>query len=175
MKEKSQQKGAYAERWRTPISGARWLDLEAIFQSVLHTHFFFFATDKKFFAPNEAKGFTRARRDIHVLTINREAPYRVTEEGYGYTRMTKYLPPIGKGRRRKAANTWKLWGTSFLKDLDEGRALSGYGKKRNKKIYEYLIVTGDEWIEFVSGDPKWDLLRNVTLKEAVRHYFEELD
>lgn len=173
MKEKSQQKGAYAERWKTPVSSTWSLYLEAVLQTVSHTHFFFFKDDEKFPKASKVKNFENKRRDIHVLTIGRNLPYRLTEEGYAHPCITKYLP-MGRRKRRKPFRTWRLWGTSFIKELDEGYALSGYANKRNENLSEYLIITGDEWIEFIAGIPRWNLLRNVTLKEAVRHYFSEL-
>ena len=112
------------------------------------------------------------------MTIGRGWPYRVMDEAYAYKCLGKYIVSAKEPKKKispgpKPYRTWKLWGTSFIKELDEGWELSGYQKPRDKNVFEYLIVTRDEWIEFVSGPPRWKVLRNMTLKAAVHRYLKE--
>jgi hypothetical protein len=113
------------------------------------------------------------------MTIGRTWPYRLIEEEYAYTCIGKYFrddpqKPKRKSRKRPPQNTWKLWGTSFINELDEGKALSDYKEERDKNVFEYFVRTQDEWIEFVSGVPRWTVLRNITVRAAVRRYLKEV-
>ena len=172
MKFKSAEKDVFFEKWKTPLSGAQNLWLDAVFQTISHTHFFFSIS------PHFEK--VKNRHDVHVMTIGRNWPYRLIEEAYAYKCLGKYFaydpsnPKKKSTRRSGPQRTWKLWGTSFIKELDEGKALSDYEQERDKNIFECMIVTQDEWIEFVSGPPRWELHPHTTVKMAVRRYLKEV-
>lgn len=170
MKIKSREKGVLMERWRTPVANAQHLWLRGLLQTASHAHFFF-STTRHFET-------LKKRCDIHVMTIGRTWPYRLVEEEYAYSCIGRYFHPHYSEKKRMSrpislSNTWKLWGTDFIKDLDHGRALSDYKEVQHNNIFEYLIQTEDEWIEFISGPPRWTLLRNMTAKAAVRSYINK--
>lgn len=171
MKIRSTEKNVYFEMWKTPVSGVRTLMLDAVIQTVSYTHFFFSIGDG-------VKNFKKKKWDFHVMTFGRGWPYRVMDEEYAYKCLGKYLVSAKNPEKKISPGpnpygTWKLWGTSFINELDEGWALSGYKKPRDKNVFEYVIITQDEWIEFVSGPQRWRKLRNMTLKSAVRHFLKE--
>ena len=77
-------------------------------------------------------------------------------------------------KNEKTSSTYKLWNTSFIKDVDENHALSNYAPERNKNIFQYLIVTQNEWIEFISLDPiEWRLHKNIKEDELVCFYLKK--
>lgn len=168
MKIRSEEKDVYFERLRTPLTGASILTLKGVLQAGNYVHFFFEIWKEKYWRTK--------KRDIHVMTIGAGWPYRLIEEEYAYACLGKYFERHGgdlsKKRNRKPQRTWKLWGTSFIKELDEGRALSNYESIPNKNIVEYLVITEDEWIEWVECTPVWCLLRNTTAKSAMKKYLE---
>lgn len=171
MKKKSREKDAYYEKWKTPVGNARWLFLSGVLQTAGHTHFFFAIYDGE-------KNSRKKKQDIHVLTIGRAWPYRLIEEGYASC-IGRYLYPDSSRDKdvpdRDFASfcTWKLWGTSFIQELDLKKGLSIYMGRSRKKIVSYLVQTQDEWIEFVSGPPHWQLLKNVTIQAAIQRYLKE--
>lgn len=138
-------KGVYFERWGTPISHGQSLSLWGVLVDHTLTHFYFTVDEEK---------------DCHVMTIDRLWPYRMIEEQYAHKCLGKYFRVNPKGKKKprpqfpRYFKTWKMWGTSFIKELDEGYALSGYNKVRNKNHVAYLIETKDVWIEIVSGVPE---------------------
>ena len=132
-----------------------------------------------FFTVGFNAGRFKKKKRIYVMTIGRTWPYRLIEEEYAYSCIGKYFrgvprKPKKKSKKRSTTQTtWKLWGTNFIKELDQGKALSDYQKERDQSIFEYLIQTEDEWIEFVSGIPRWTTLRDMTVKSAIRKYLKE--
>jgi hypothetical protein len=171
MKIKSVVKGVYFENWKTPIEGVQYLWLSAVLQTASHAHFFF--------SEGDALRGRKRRERIYVMTIGRNWPYRIIEEGFAHACIGKYFRDDPQRPRRKSKGhsktqrTWKLWGTSFIRELDEGKVLSDYKKTRDKNIFEYLIATMDERIEFVSGPPRWTVMRDLTVKAAVQRYLTE--
>jgi hypothetical protein len=152
MKIKSLEKDVYFEKWKTPLAdlGILNFELSGMLQTDGHTHFFFVLRD----------GTKRKKRTIHVMTIGRGWPLQLIEEGYAYNCLRRYLAPdpsIEKkvlDRKANSSSTWKLWGTSFIHELDRGKALSfGMGIPR-EEIFAYLIQTPDDWIEIVSPPPR---------------------
>jgi hypothetical protein len=172
MKIKSREKDVFLEKWKTPVGQAETLWLSAVFQSVSHTHFFF----------SIARHFERLKkkRDVHVMTIGRYWPYRLIEEEYARSCIGRYFHPHPSEEKHLSdfpiaqSRTWKIWGTSFIHELDRGKALSDYKEERDKNIFEYFILTEGEWIEFVSPVPRWEVLHDTTVKTAVRRYLKEV-
>lgn len=172
MKIKSREKDAFYEKWKTPVGHAETLWLNAVFQSASRIHFFF----------SVARHFVRLKkkRDVHVMTIGRNWPYRLIEEEYAFSCLRHYISPHpswskeNPDRRIPRSRTFKIWGTSFIHELDRGKALSDYKEERDKNIFEYFILTEDEWIEFVSPPPRWEVLHDTTVRTAVRHYLKEV-
>lgn len=157
-------KDVFHEKWQTPISHGQSIALMGLLQTITHVHFFFTID---------------AEKDCHVMTIGRHWPYRLIEEEYAFICIGKYLreTPAQKKRSkshpRRPFRTWKFWGTSFVKELDEGHALSGYKMVRDKNQFSYFITTQDEWIEIVSNDPKWEVFRNTKVKKVMQNYLKK--
>ena len=156
----------YSERWKTPVSDIEYINLglSGVLQTITQTHFFlnsYYEIDKK----------------IHVATIPRTYPYRLIEEEFAVTCISKYFIKKDSngahqkkmGRSPKPSSTWKLWGTSFIQELDEGH--SALSRNKNKKdICEYLIITSNEWIEIVDCEPTWEVHRNIKIEKLLEHY-----
>ncbi len=151
----------YKEPWKTPMGHPNeFIRLGRVLTTTTDVHFFFFIDDE-----NRYK-----KKIAYVLTIDRWDPLRITEE--------KYNCSIGKYLKSKLpykfCATWKLWGTNFIKEVDQGHALSDYKKKQDKNICQYLIISEDLWIEFISDvPPKWEIYKNTTLKEIMKPYLNK--
>lgn len=156
-------KEVFYEKWQTPISHGLFVWLWGIVQTQAHTHFFFTVDSEK---------------DCHVMTIGRRWPMRLTDEDYASC-IRKYFrdAPIKRKKPKRQPlrpfRTWKMWGTNYIKELDEGHALSDYKKPRDKKIFSYLIVTQDEWIEMVLSEPEWKVFRNTRAKKVMQSYLNK--
>jgi hypothetical protein len=67
--------------------------------------------------------------------------------------------------------TWRLWGTSWILELDTYLVLSDYAKTRDKNIHQFLIQTENEWIEFICPyEPDWKTYKNKSLQELMLYY-----
>lgn len=162
MKKKSELvKEVIYEKWKTPIMHNNQLWLHFALQTMSGIHFFFSLDDKK--------------KEIHIMTIKRGSSYRLTEESLGYHCIGKYFKSKNLfSNRVKKCSTWKLWNTSFVLDMETENALSGYGKKRNKKYFEYLISAQDEDIEFISfTKPVWEKRENVKIDKLINEYVKK--
>ena len=100
---------------------------------------------------------------------------RITDETYAYNCIGKYLNrKVPRKKDEKRCSTLKLWNTSFIKDIEESNALSGYALERDKNIFQYLIITDDEWVEFISLNPiEWTFHKDVKLDELVNVYMKK--
>ncbi len=171
MKIKSVEKDVYFEKWKTPLGNARRIGLSGILQTAGHTHFFFTVDD-------DVKNLKKKKWDIHVLTIGQSWPFRVIEEGYAKCVGRYFHQDPSQGKKVSATsiighNTWKLWGTNFIQELDLGKGLSIYMDIPRRDIVGYLVQARNEWIEFVSGPPRWQLLKNVTIQAAIQRYLDK--
>lgn len=174
MKIKSAVKGVFLEKWKTPVTGVPRLFLDSILYTIQNTHFFYTV-----WKPYENYKTARKKRDVHVLTIGRRWPFQVIEEEYEYACIGRYFKLHRSEKRRNLktngnyTKAWKLWGTNFLNELDMGRALSHYEKKRDKNVFQYYINSNDESLGFYCPDePDWTLHRKATVKQVVRLYLK---
>jgi hypothetical protein len=164
------QKHTKVKFWPTPVSGVVYynLRLEAILQTYERTLFFFRIADSN-----------REKNKVHVMSVFRYSPYQIIEEQYAIEYFGKYirLLPKKEWMRKEIKHfpaTWKIWNTNFINELDKYHALSGYDKKRDKTICEYLIKTSDDWVSVISFEPpQWKVYRNKSLKAIVRHYVDK--
>jgi hypothetical protein len=111
--------------------------------------------------------------DIHVLTIPWTSPFRITEEGLGWSYIGNYLNrTTPKEKKEKRCSTFKIWNTSFSKNTYSARLLTE--EERNpEEIFQYLVVTEDVWIEFITLDtPKWKFYENADPYKLVMKYIE---
>ncbi|MEQ1666197.1 MAG: hypothetical protein ABL927_12570 [Bdellovibrionales bacterium] len=112
------------------------------------------------------------------MKLGRYSPFRITEECNAVGFISKYFCSATKKPKKIYLNsnghyirTWKLWNTQYIKEIDSNCALSGYTKKRNKNIYQYLIKTQEEWIELITPDePEWKVYKNKSLEELIMNY-----
>ena len=159
------------ERWKTPImyNSSHHLYVNCILQAGDQVHFFIY--NRK-----------QSDRRIHVLSIPRSYPYRVMENAYAYAGVGQYFrvknpDKIKKPKGYKGCCTWKLWNTNFIKELNggiEGKgALSGYGQIKPEKIIHYVIRMADEVIEFISPTMRWELHKNIKMKNLVELYVKK--
>ena len=164
MKIKSRIKNVYFEKWHTPIGRCQSLWLSATLQTIDSVYFFF-------------RLESDVAKDIHVMSFSRRHPYRMTDEDLAYGSIGKYLAPLHpkKERDSKFHHTYKLWGTNLIEDLDQFKVLSDYKKKRDKNIFEYLIITQDEWIEFIlyPHEPDWKVFHDVKIDTLVDYYLKK--
>jgi hypothetical protein len=167
MKIKSKvSKSTYFEHWSTPLDEAEWLSLNAVLQTN-HNVNLFFQSEK------------RTQDKTYVMTFGRNWPYRLTEEEYAIGCIGKYFekpkgkPEPPKNRKGRRFRTWKLWGTQYIKDINTNHALSDYKPPKYKDIPQYLIITDDEWIEFIClGQPEWKIHKNMNMKKLISYYMK---
>ncbi|MBC7458785.1 MAG: hypothetical protein H7235_10930 [Bdellovibrionaceae bacterium] len=159
-------KDVYFENWSTPLDQGQWIWLISLLQTVDSIHFFFAFTGDK------------ASKRIHVMTIDRYCPYRLIEERYAVGCVGKNLLERKKENNYPSRNskgnhikTWKLWGTQFIKEVDENTSLSNYSPIPNKNIVQYLITTEEEYIEFIADqEPRWKSYPNMKIENLLVHY-----
>lgn len=154
----------YFEEWPTVVSKARYLWIISVLQTGNQVHFIL--------QINKGKKF-------YVLTAPRGCPFRLIDETYAVKCVSKYIVPdpsknikplsVNKWRKK----TWKIWGTAFINEVDENHALSNYEKEHDKNIFQYLVKTEDEWIEFISGPPTWRTYQNITLEALIAKILKE--
>jgi hypothetical protein len=158
-------KDVYFEKWQNPMTEGENIWMAHQFVTYSYIYFFFQQYSDRF-------------KKTYVMKIGRYSPFRITEECNAVGFISKYFRSATKDPKTIFRNsnghhiqTWKLWNTQFIKEIDSNCALSGYTKKRNKKIFQYLIITQEEWIEFISlHEPEWKVYKNKTLEELVMHY-----
>lgn len=152
----------WLEYWETPVMHYEQLWLLAELRIMNEIHFFF-------------KLNSNSPDDIHVMTISFRCPLRITDETYAYNCIGKYLKrKIPREQGEKWISSFRLWNTSFIEDIEENNALSDYALQRDRNIFQYLIITEDEWIEFISLDPpEWNFHKNVKTDELVNVYMKK--
>lgn len=161
MKIKSKLNDVYFEPWQTPVISAENLWCHGVLHTNWYTHFCV---------------SINAEKDIHVISIDHRSPYRIVDEDH-QSYLEKYFasdlsPEERKLHIPKLCRTWKIWGTTFIHEMDEGRFLSGLGKEHDKEIFQYLMFTQDEWIEFISDPPRWETFKDSDIKTVMNHYLD---
>lgn len=170
MKIKSKLKeNVYFEKWETPLCRARHIWLVSFLQTGNRIHLFFSLEDK-------------ASSEIHVMTVSRLCPYRMTDQSHAIRLIANNLVPariISSNRTKNKESflfkTWKLWGTNFINEVNENSALSGYKNENDENIFQYLIQTQNEWIEFICAlnpkwGPQWKMYKNKKLHSLLLYY-----
>jgi hypothetical protein len=160
-------KDVYFEKWQTPMTEGENIWLIHQFMRNGGTYFFFNLYSDQF-------------KKIYVMKISRYSPFRITEECNAVGFISRYFSTkkntpksIYKNSNNHPISTWKLWGSQYIKEIDYNYALSGYKKKHNKSLFEYIIQTQEVWIEFISRfEPEWAVYENKTLEELVTYYMK---
>jgi hypothetical protein len=152
----------YLEDWNTPIMYNNQLWLVAELRIMNDIHFFF-------------KLNSDSRGEYYTTTISSRCPLRITDETYAHNCIGKYLDwKIPRKKDNPGSSTLKLWNTSFIKDIEENNAMSGYALERNKDIFQYLIITNDEWVEFITLSPvEWSFHKDVKIDELISAYLKK--
>jgi hypothetical protein len=112
--------------------------------------------------------------DIYVLSIPWTSPFRITEEGLGWSYIGNYLNRvIPKDKKEKLCSTFKIWNTSFAKNTYSARLLTE-DERNPEEIFQYLVITEDVWIEFVDLDLiEWKFYKNADLSKLVIQHLEK--
>ncbi len=154
-------------RWKTPVSDISLVDLRlgGVLQTCFQVFFFFYEVAKQ-------------HKETHVLSIQRDYPYRVMEEEFSWSGVERYFKakdPAAKikKRRRKPCPTWKLSNTDMIKELNAGWALSGYGQIKAKDIIHYVVFTGNDTIEFIAPFHRWEVHRNMKVEKVIAMYLKK--
>jgi hypothetical protein len=158
--ESAHDKDIIFENWNTPVIYNEQLWLLSQIYNGSDIHFFF--------QKNHGSD------DIHVLTIPWTSPFRITEEGLGWTYIGNYfINETPAQHKEKKCSTYKIWNTSFAKNTYRSRPLSE--EERNPEdIFQYLIITQDVWIEFVTLDTiEWEFYENADPDKLVLKYIEQ--
>lgn len=146
--------------WNTPImhNEQLWL-LRQIFTGS-DTHFFF--------------QMNHGSDDVYVLSIPWTSPFRITEEGLGWTYIGNYFVNKNPDQQKEEKySTYKIWNTSFAKNTYRARPLTE-NERNPEDIFQYLIITEDVWIEFITLDtPKWEFYKNADPDKLVIKYIEK--
>jgi hypothetical protein len=158
-------KDTYFEAWQTPLTEGENIWLTYMLLSSTKIHFFFKLYSDRF-------------EKINVMSISRYCPFRLTEERQAEGFLTKYFyidekksNQILKNLKGLPIATWKIWGTQFIKELDSNYSLSEYKKKHDPNIFQYLIRTQEEWIEFISSTPpEWVEFDNKNINELIAEF-----
>ena len=160
--------GVYFEHWSTPLDQAQSIWLTSMVMSSNMVHLIF----------NLEKGSANVK---FVMSLGRGWPIRMTDEGYAvgcigkYFEKEKTVPKLPKNCKSVQFKTWKLWGTKYIKEIDENHALSEYKQKKDTNIFQYLIITQDEWIEFICpGEPEWNIHKNSSTQKLIDSYSKKI-
>lgn len=158
-------KQVYFDIWETPIVNASYLDLEAVFQTISDIYFFFQARDKKKLST------------FFYLKVDRLTPYKMTEECIAYGNIWKYVQEkkTKSKVKRQYVRTYQLWNTPYIKELDANLILSGYAKRRDKNISQYMIRTDDETIELVARKFEWVQYEGFNTQDIMEKLIKDLN
>lgn len=159
-------KKVYFAKAETPISHAKQLNLEVIFHFGKFTHFVFRSKCK-----NESEKY-------HSLKVDRNAPHRVTEENLAYSSVLKYFKSTTSLSLSRSAkcNVYVLWGTPYIQEMNFGGDLSNYKKGDAGEVFQIMIITEDEIVEFVAPQViQWKERESTNLENIITDLTKELE
>ena len=147
------------ESWDTPVMYNEQLWLLTQIYNGSDVHFFFQKN--------------HGSEDIYVLSIPWTSPFRITEEGLGWKYIGNYFNRVNpKEKKEKKCSTFKVWNTSFAKNTYRSRPIS-VEEINPEDIFQYLIITQDVWIEFITLDTlKWEFYKNADPDKLVIKYIK---
>jgi hypothetical protein len=147
-----------SEYWDTPVLQSNELWLEIQFYTENHIVFFF------------KKNYDSPKNEYHVLTIEADSPFRITEEGLGWKVVGDLLDNNTAREEGKRGRTFKVWNTQFAIESCLGLAIPAEKYDEMEK-FQYVIYTNDAWVQFVTFDPvKWEYHQNMQLKDLIVQY-----
>ena len=116
------------------------------------------------------RNYDAPKNKYHVLTIEADSPFRITEEGLGWKVVGDLLENNIAREEGKRGRTFKVWNTQFAIESCLGLAIPAEEYDQMEK-FQYIIYTNDAWIQFVTFDPvKWEFHQNVPFKDLVLQY-----
>lgn len=149
------------EYWDTPVLQSNELWLEIQFYTENHIVFFFKRND-------DSPG-----NEYHVLTIEADSPFRITEEGLGWKVVGDLLNNNTAREEGKRGRTFKVWNTQFAIESCLGLAIPAEKYDVMEK-FQYVIYTNDAWVQFVTFDPmKWEFHQDIKLNDLVMEYLRK--
>lgn len=107
-------------------------------------------------------------KSVYVVTIPRRSVYRVVDE----TCLGQLGKLITTGVKHPRYKTYKIWGTPFLKELDD-QGLLFLHRPNKEDHFQYIIFTEDESPEFVSPEPIIDVYPDGEPSVIMKKLFEE--
>lgn len=163
MKFKSKMKGVFYEPWDTPVINEEILAFEGILTTRWKNHICF----SKY-----------KQNDIYVITIHSTDPFRLFEEGHSsflnkYFKYDELSPEEYTRLKPDSCRTWKLWGTQFIKEMDEGLCLSDYKSEHDNNIFQCIVATQDQILEFICPNPEWRIFEDSSFEAVVKYYLKE--
>jgi hypothetical protein len=146
------------EYWDAPVLQSNELWLEMQFYTESQIVFFF------------KRNYDSPKNEYHVLTIEADSPFRITEEGLGWKVVGDLLENNTAREEGKRGRTFKVWNTQFAIESCLGLAIPAEEYDQMEK-FQYIIYTNDAWIQFVTFDPiKWEFHQNVPLMDLILQY-----
>jgi hypothetical protein len=150
------------ESWESPVIQSNELWLEIQFFTENHVYFFF------------KRNHDSPEDEHHVLIIDGNSPFRITEEGMG-SNSVGGLVTIENAKVRESTKyrTFKVWNTQFAIESCLGLAIPAEEYDAMEK-FQYVIYTNDAWVQFVSFDsPKWIFHQGIKLDDLVIQYLRK--
>ncbi len=116
------------------------------------------------------RNYDSPKNEYHVLTIEADSPFRITEEGLGWKVVGNLLHNNTAREEGKRGRTFKVWNTQFAIESFRGLAIPKEEYDEMEK-FQYVIYTNDAWVHFVTFDPvKWEYHENMHLKDLILQY-----
>ena len=148
------------EYWETPITDHPFLWFVFQLYDGKHNYFFF---------ENDIGGPVDP---IYVMTIRNRDTVKISDEGDSTLRIFNLLKNK-KSSDRKKRMSFKIWNSPLA--LEANLRLGITPKKYDEiEKFQYLILTQDETIEFVTlEEPKWEIFKNIHLDDLVIQYLKK--
>ena len=158
-KESAKFPGVHYDYWKTPIADIASCELRVagVLQMCFLTHFFL--CDQAEYG-----------KKTHILTIPAHYPFRIMNNEYSNSSISRYFNPLTATQRRrsKPSSTWQFWNSDMIKELDRGEALSGFGDLKPEEVIHYVVATGDDNIEFIAPACFWEIHEGTTMVQIMK-------
>ena len=157
---KLDQNQVIADIWETPLTGGQSVWLSRQLYTGLNNYFFF---HKNIDGPTDP---------VYVLTIRDRETFKISDESDCDNRLDHLLKSIEEPHI-KYPRTYKIWNSPLALEACRKIGMSHEEYDQMEK-YQYLVVAGDEIVEFVTMDePKWEIHKNIHLDDLVIQYLKK--
>ncbi|MFZ4405161.1 MAG: hypothetical protein ACOYOK_13755 [Pseudobdellovibrionaceae bacterium] len=109
----------------------------------------------------------------YILTLPEYVPYRLHEKKFAANTLGKKCKFNGVDPDAKKTGTWKLQGKKFFNVIQKGQALCHEVRNEYKDLSQYLIVTDEDWLEFVSCRPLWTIHNTTEMTDLLNILVEK--